>query len=327
MKLLRIILLCTLCFVLGCSNDEEPLPALEIKNQQGEELSGGAIHLLDGAYSATFEVESNGAWRIMCDAEWLTFEPLSGSGDASVVVRASEAESSRSAVVTVALADNANHFRSFDVVQWVSSNDEPTPPADDPTDPTDPTDDPPTGGDNGGDNGDPTDNPTDDPKDDPQPTPLYGDFGEVLNLAAIHAGRYYIGGYRGEELHLALGEISSVGHCRTARFAFDESGEPVNGDSEQAAVVELVSADGGYYLRFEGCGYLMATSDSAGALVFADEPAVWQFTKSAEGGFELRQTGEVDVQLIFSPRAQSDLLRSIAGDEQGGGVRLFLLQE
>ena len=323
MKLLRIILLCALCFALGCSNDEEPLPALEIKNQQGEELSGGAIHLLDGANSATFEVESNGAWRIMCDAEWLTFAPMSGSGDASVVVRASEAESSRSAVVTVALVDNANHFRSFDVVQWVGSNDDPTPPADDPNDPSDPTDDPPTGGDNG----DPTDNPTDDPKDDPQPTPLYGDFGEALNLAAIHAGRYYIGGYCGEELHLALGEISSVGHCRTARFVFDESGEPVGSDSEQAAVVELVSADGGYYLRFEGCGYLMATSASSGALVFTDEPAVWQFAESAEGGFEVRQAGEVDAQLIFSPRAQSDLLRSIAGDEQGGGVRLFLLQE
>jgi hypothetical protein len=296
---------------------------LEIKNQQGEGLSGGAIHLLEGVNSATFEVESNGAWRIMCDAEWLTFEPLSGSGDASVVVRASEAKSSRSAVVTVALADYANQYRSFDVVQGGGSNDDPTPPADDPTDPTDPTDNPPTGGDNG----DPTDNPTDDPKDDPQPTPLYGDFGEALNLAAIHAGRYYIGGYCGEELHLALGEISSVGHCRTARFTFDESGEPVNGDSEQAAVVELVSADGGYYLRFEGCGYLMATSASAGALVFADEPSVWQFAESAEGGFEVRQAGEVDAQLIFSPRAQSDLLRSIAGDEQGGGVRLFLLQE
>ena len=323
MKLLRIILLCALCFALGCRNDEEPLPALDIKNQQGEKLSGGAIHLLEGVNSVTFEVESNGGWRIMCDAEWLTFAPMSGSGNASVVVRASEAESSRSAVVTVALVDNANHFRSFDVVQWVGSNDDPTPPADDPTDPSDPTDDPPTGGDND----DPTDNPTDDPKDDPQPTPLYGDFGEALNLAAIHAGRYYIGGYCGKELHLALAEISSVGHCRTAQFAFDESGEPVNGDSEQAAVVELVSADGGYNLRFEGCGYLTATSASAGALVFADEPAVWQFAESAEGGFELRQTGEVDAQLIFSPRAQSDLLRSIAGDEQGGGVRLFLLQE
>ena len=323
MKLLRVILFCLIFIAAGCSNDEEPLPLLEIKNQQGEELSGGAIHLLEGVNSATFSIESNGAWRIMCEAEWLTFEPLSGNGDASVVVRASEAGSSRSAVVTVALADYANQYRSFDVVQWVSSNDEPTPPADDPNDPNDPTDDPPTGGDNGN----PNDNPTDDPKDDPQPTPLYGNFGEALNLAAIHAGRYYIGGYCGEELHLALGEISSVGHCRTARFVFDESGEPVNGDSEQAAVVELVSADGGYYLRFEGCGYLMATSASAGALVFADEPSVWQFAESAEGGFELRQAGEVDAQLIFSPRAQSDLLRSIAGDEQGGGVRLFLLQE
>ena len=323
MKLLRVILFCLIFIAASCRNEEESLPLLEIKNQQGEELSGGAIHLLDGANSATFSIESNGGWRIMCDAEWLKFVPMSGSGDASVVVRASEAESSRSAVVTVVLSDYANQYRSFDVVQWGSANDDPTPPADDPTDPNDPTDDPPTGGDNG----DPTDNPTDDPKDDPQPTPLYGDFGEALNLAAIHAGRYYIGGYCGEELHLALGEISSVGHCRTARFAFDESGEPVNGDSEQAAVVELVSADGGYYLRFEGCGYLMATSASAGALVFADEPTVWQFAESAEGGFEVRQAGEVDAQLIFSPRAQSDLLRSIAGDEQGGGVRLFLLQE
>ena len=151
MKLLRVILFCLIFITAGCRNEEESLPLLEIKNQQGEELSGGAIHLLEGANSATFEVESNGGWRIMYDAEWLTFEPLSGSGDASVVVRASEAESSRSAVVTVALSDYANHFRSFDVVQWVSSNDEPTPPADDPTDPNDPTDDPPTGGDNGGD--------------------------------------------------------------------------------------------------------------------------------------------------------------------------------
>lgn len=327
MKLLRVILFCLIFIAASCSNDEESLPVLEIKNQQGEELSGGAIHLLEGVNSATFEVESNGTWRIMCDAEWLTFEPLSGSGNMSVAISASGAGSSRSAVVTVALSDYANHFRSFDVVQWVGSNDDPAPPADDPINPDDPTDDPPTGGDNGGDNGDPKDDPTDDPKDDPQPTPLYGDFGEALNLAAIHAGRYYIGGYCGEELHLALGEISSVGHCRTARFVFDESGEPVNGDSEQAAVVELVSADGGYYLRFEGCGYLMATSASAGALVFADEPAVWQFAESAEGGFELRQAGEVDAQLIFSPRAQSDLLRSIAGDEHGGGVRLFLLQK
>ena len=323
MKLLRVILFCLIFIAAGCSNDEESLPLLEIKNQQGEELSGGAIHILDGANSATFEVESNGAWRIMCDAEWLTFAPLSGSGNMSVAISATGAGSSRSAVVTVALSDYANQYRSFDVVQWGGSNDDPTPPADDPNDPSDPTDDPPTGGDNG----DPTDNPTDDPKDDPQPTPLYGDFGEALNLAAIHAGRYYIGGYCGEELHLALGEISSVGHCRTARFVFDESGEPVGSDSEQAAVVELVSADGGYYLRFEGCGYLMATSASSGALVFTDEPAVWQFAESAEGGFEVRQAGEVDAQLIFSPRAQSDLLRSIAGDEQGGGVRLFLLQE
>ena len=323
MKLLRVILFCLIFIAASCRNEEEPLPALEIKNQQGEVLSGGAIHLLEGVNSATFEVESNGGWRIMCDAEWLKFAPMSGSGNMSVAISASEAESSRSAVVTVALSDYANQYRSFDVVQWVGSNDDPTPPADDPTDPSDPTDDPPTGGDNG----DPTDNPTDNPKDDPQPTPLYGDFGEALNLAAIHAGRYYIGGYCGEELHLALGEISSVGHCRTARFVFDESGEPVNGDSEQAAVVELVSADGGYNLRFDGCGYLMATSASAGALVFTDEPAVWQFAESAEGGFELRQAGEVDAQLIFSPRAQSDLLRSIAGDEQGGGVRLFLLQE
>ena len=327
MKLLRVILFCLIFITAGCRNDEEPLPALEIKNQQGEELSGGAIHLLEGVNSATFEVESNGGWRIMCDAEWLTFAPMSGSGNMSVAISASGAGSSRSAVVTVALSDYANHFRSFDVVQWVGSNDDPTPPADDPTDPNDPTDDPPTGGDNGGDNGNPNDDPTDDPKDDPQPTPLYGDFGEALNLAAIHAGRYYIGGYRGEELHLALGEISSVGHCRTVQFVFDESGEPVNGDSEHAAVVELVSADGGYYLRFEGCGYLMATSASVGALVFADEPTVWQFAESAEGGFVLRQADGVNAQLIFSPRAQSDLLRSIAGDEPGGGVRLFLLQE
>ena len=41
MKLLRVILFCLIFIAASCSNDEEPLPALEIKNQQGEELSGG----------------------------------------------------------------------------------------------------------------------------------------------------------------------------------------------------------------------------------------------------------------------------------------------
>ena len=372
MKLLRVILLSLLAMAIGCGKEDALLPTLEIKDVAGEKLSGSTIHFAAEGGDATFTIESNSAWQAKCEAEWLTLTPSSGSGDGRVVISVGEPSSSRSAVVTVLLADYKQQHCSFDVVQWVAQpddptdpnnptdepTDDPTPPNTDPDNPDNPPTDPPTGGDdpnddpNGDDNGDDNggnggddngdngggdnppggDNPGDEPGggdiDDPQP-PLaeYGDYGEALNLAAIHEGLYYIGGRRGEILHLALGEISSLGHCCTAPFSFGDEGEPVNENGAQAAVVELKAAEGGFYLYFEGCGYLMATSSSAGALSFTDDPvAAWQFAESAEGGFEVRQMGEIDAQLIFSQRAQQDLLRSIAGDEQGGGIRMFALE-
>ena len=363
MKLLRAILFSLLAMTIGCGEEHTLLPTLEIKRVEGEELAGSTIHFAAEGGETTFAIESNSAWQAKCDAEWLALTPSSGSGDGRVVISVGEASSSRSAVVTVLLDAYKQQYCSFDVVQWVAQPEEPTNPnnpTDDPTDaPTDnpntdpdnpdnPTIDPPTGGDDpddggddngGGDNPPGGDEPGDDPGndpgdepgggdiDDPQPAlPEYGDYGEALNLAAIHEGLYYIGGRRGEMLHLALGEISSLGHCCTAPFSFNEAGKPINEDGAQAAVIELGAADGGFYIYFEGCGYLIATSASAGALSFTDEPmAVWQFAESADGGFEVRQKGATSAQLIFSQRAQMDLLRSIAGDEQGGGVRLFAL--
>ena len=40
MKLLRVILFCLIFIAAGCRNEEESLPLLEIKNQQGEVLIG-----------------------------------------------------------------------------------------------------------------------------------------------------------------------------------------------------------------------------------------------------------------------------------------------
>lgn len=363
MRFLYTIFIAMLMGLVACGGDDDFVPTLQLKDADGKELAGMALHLAATADEVEFTVESNTSWQVKCESKWLTLTPSSGVGDAKVKLSVGAADASRSAVVTVLLDEYAAQHCSFDVVQWVASPDEPTNPddpnnpplgdddpddngGDDPgnggDDPDDPDD--PNGGGNGGnggngdddgnggndDNGGNGDDPTGgDDNDDPQPvTPLYGDDGEALNLAAIQQGCYYIGGRRDDVVHLALGEITAQGHCATAQFSFSAEGNPINEEDKVAAVVELQPATEGFYLYFEGYGYLTATSAKAGALSYAEEPvAAWQFAECAEGGFELRQVGDVSAQLIFSQRATQDLLRSIAGDEQGGGVRLFVVSE
>ena len=328
MKLLRIVLLFALMLVVGCGDDDGFIPTLDVRGLGGEKLSGATLTFAAEAGEQIFMIESNGSWQVKCEAEWLTATPFSGSGNGAVRLSVSEATTSRSAVVSVVSAASSQLYHTFDVVQWVIAPDNPT---DNPTAPDNPDNppgnDPGTGGGNGDnpsdDNDDPAPNPTPDPE-----TPIYGDYGEAINLAAIHAGRYYIGGLKGEDLHLAIGEISVVGHCRTALFGFNQDDVPVGQGGLSAAVVELKEADQGFYLCFAGCGYLKATAAKAGALTFTETPdASWQFAVCDGGGYYIRQVGEINAQLIFSQRVESDLLRSISGDEEGGYVRLFLLKE
>lgn len=329
MRLLRIILLFALILAIGCDDDSSFVPTLDVMSLEGERLSGAALHLSATADEKGFKIASNSTWHVKCEAEWLTVTPSSGRGDVTVRLSVGEATSSRSAVVSVMSDTSSQLYQTFDVVQWVTSPDNPT---DDPNAPNNPDnppgDDPGTGGGNGD---EPTDDDNDNPNPNPNPepeTPIYGDYGEAINLAAIHAGRYYIGGLKDENLHLALGEITPLGHCRTALFSFNQNGVPVGEDDSVATVVALVEADQGFYLYFEECGYLKATADKAGALTFCETPDVsWQFAVCDGGGYYIRQVGEINAQLIFSQRAQQDLLRSIGGDDEGGLVRLFLLNE
>ena len=85
----------------------------------------------------------------------------------------------------------------------------------------------------------------------------------------------------------------------------------------------------GYYILFED-GYLSATDAGAGKLVLTKEKNhYWIFSAHNDGGFVLRQSGDIDVQLSISPKAKSDdaLLRSINGEEEGNAIILFRKNE
>ena len=328
MKLLRIVLLFALMLAVGCGDDNRVIPTLEVRSADGEKLSGATLTFAAEASEQMFCIESNGSWQVKCEAEWLTVTPSSGSGNGAVRLSVSTATASRSAVVSVMSTASSQLYHTFDVVQWITSPDNPTNAPNEPNNPDNPLgDDPDVGGGNGDKPSDDNDDPAPNPNPNPE-TPIYGDYGEAINLAAIHAGRYYVGGMRDENLYLALGEISAVGHCRTAQFGFNQDGVPVGQNGVSAAVVELSEADCGFHLYFEDCGYLKATAGRAGALIFTEQPdASWQFAVCDGGGYHIRQVGDINAQLIFSQRAESDLLRSIGGDEEGGYVRLFLLKE
>lgn len=55
-----------------------------------------------------------------------------------------------------------------------------------------------------------------------------------------------------------------------------------------------------------------------------DRDRYWIFT-DREGGFDVRQAGDIAVKLVISERATSALLRSVAADEEGNPVVLFRL--
>lgn len=159
------------------------------------------------------------------------------------------------------------------------------------------------------------------------PEPQQDIYLKIDNLSQLSEGEYYIGGYQDGVLHLASGGMN-VGHCNTAQYTFDDTGSLTPAGEKEAVTVTLEKAADGYYLHFKE-GYLTATAAGPGKLIFSDKKSnYWIFSAHAEGGFVLRQSGDIDVQLIISPKAKNgSLLRSIAGDEEGNAIILFRKSE
>ena len=159
------------------------------------------------------------------------------------------------------------------------------------------------------------------------PTTPAEKYTEIKSLSELSAGNYYIGGYRDGQLYLATGEMTAQWHGTTAAYNYQQ-GEFSANDESNATPIEVVleQADNGkgYYIRFADKGYLVAIAAKAGALRFSDKPDnYWIFSQHAEQGFEVRQAGDIDVQLIISQTASDALLRSVAGDAEGLGIVLF----
>ena len=146
----------------------------------------------------------------------------------------------------------------------------------------------------------------------------------VTSLSALRAGRYHIGGYQNGSLYLATGGLTKVNHCMTSEFLFTDGKLTPLG--AEAAVVTLESAGvgNGYYLHFEGDGYLSATGSGAGKLRFTESPAeYWIVTENPSGGFDMLLSGDKFVRMVVSRTAREALLRSVAADEQGNAIVLI----
>ena len=147
----------------------------------------------------------------------------------------------------------------------------------------------------------------------------------IESTKELKDGKYYIGGYKDATLYLATGSLTEQNHCTTKSFEFkDDKITPLE-DAEAMAINLIQSQDQkGYYIQFSDERFLTATKNSAGALkLSAEKSEYWIFSEHSEGGFILKQSGKVNVKLIISKRAKSDILRSIDGEESGEGVILI----
>lgn len=147
----------------------------------------------------------------------------------------------------------------------------------------------------------------------------------IESTKELKDGKYYIGGYKDATLYLATGSLTEQNHCTTKGFEFkDDKITPLE-DTEAMAINLIQSQDQkGYYIQFSDERFLTATKNSAGALkLSAEKSEYWIFSEHSEGGFILKQSGKVNVKIIISKRAKSDILRSIDGEENGEGVILI----
>lgn len=324
------LLLIILIWFSACSHeDQTPIPYLSITLEDGGELNERMINIPDSGDMVNIIVNSNSPWQAECAAEWVDISSTSGTGDGIIRLSIDQAEKSRSTAVTIHLTEYAQIKSSFDIIQHVSTPE--TPPSEDnPLQPDDTPDDTPEQKPNDTPNDTPNEEPKEEPKDNPEEeeNTQKGKYIEINKLSQLSAGEYYIGGYQDGALHLATGEMY-IGHCRTSRYTITEDRDLVTSESYAAATVTLEAAtENGYYIRFDG-GYLSATAAGAGKLVLtSDKSKYWLFSAHANGGFVVRQQGDIDVQIIISPKAKDGaLLRSIAGDEEGNAIVLFRKNE
>lgn len=340
MRIVNLLLLAMMSLLVACSSSsEDEMPRLSI-SADGIDLSGSALNFQQSAASVKVGVSSNSQWRVSCSATWVEATPTEGSGNGSFRVAVSKSSVSRSAVVTVSLVGNDNIRHSFDVIQRVSQtlpdtpNTEPNQPSgdDDNSDeeqgsPDDGDDD--MGGDENNNPDDGTTTPPDEPTppeddEDTPPADEQGDYSLIDELDELGEGCYYIGGYQKGVLYLATGGLTSVNHCKTAVFEFGDDGSLTSDENAAEVVLEAAEEENGYYIRFANDGYLTAKASGAGKLQFSSEKSeYWLFSAHEEGGFVLRQSGDIDVKLIISQNASSDILRSISGDEDANAV-IFL---
>ncbi len=147
----------------------------------------------------------------------------------------------------------------------------------------------------------------------------------VSDLSNLREGEYYIGGYRESALYLATGTLTEQNHCTTKKFSFS-NGEITPLEDDAPAKVKLIRSEvaDGYYIMFANGQYLIATDNAAGSLsLSSDKSNYWIFSEHGDGGFIMKQSGVLNVKLIVSKRAKSDILRSVDGDESGGAVILI----
>ena len=314
----------------ACSHEgQTPIPYLSITLEDGVELTERMINIPDNGDVVNIIVNSNSPWQAECAAEWVDISSTSGTGDGIIRLSIDQAEKSRSTAVAIHLTEYAQIKSSFDIIQHVSTPEAP-PSEDNPLQPDDTPDDTPEQKPNDTPNDTPNEEPNEEPKDNPEEeeNTQKGKYIEINKLSQLSAGEYYIGGYQDGALHLATGEMH-IGHCRTSRYTITEDGDLVTSESYAAATVTLEAAtENGYYIRFDG-GYLSATAAGAGKLVFtSDKSKYWLFSTHANGGFVVRQQGDIDVQIIISPKAKDGaLLRSVAGDEEGNAIVMFRKNE
>lgn len=327
MRVANLLLLAMLSIVYACSSSSDDVTPMLSISVDGIDLSGSALNF-ESAESVKVDVNSNSLWRVRCNAAWVKLGPVEGNGKGSFMVSVDDAVVSRSAVVVVSLVGNEHIRHTFDVIQRVAplepdnNPNHPTPPAEDnpeqnPDTPSDGDDN--TDGDKPNEGSDDDGGNTTPPGNDEQ-----GDFSLIDELHELSEGCYHIGGYRDGVLHLATGGLTSVNHCNTAIFGFGEDGSLVSDATAAEVVLEAADAENGYYIRFAEDGYLTAKASGAGKLQFsAEKSEYWIFSAHEDGGFVLRQSGDIDVKLIISQNAQSDVLRSTAGDEDANAV-IFL---
>ena len=384
-----LLLLMILLFSACTSQSDTPIPQLAVTLADGSEANGRTINVAAEGEEIILNIESNTSWIFEGSADWITPANFEGRGDGQITINIGTAEQSRSASIATYLTDYKQIKSSFNIVQHVTPDDQPsddnaetpgdnTPPEQDDTGDKSENDNTPEQDDTEGDNKDdntedspedgnednpfeddkPEDNnegntPEDDNKDDTtdegteddvtdtdnkednsnesnnDPTednesPTVGAYSKIDNLSQLADGEYFIGGYQNGVLHLATDGMQ-VGHCKTTEYTFTENGDLIAANEQSATPVTLKeAAENGYYIHFKD-GYLSATAAGAGKLTLTDEKSrYWIFSAHEDGGFVVRQSGEIDVQLIISPKAKNGaLLRSVAGDEQGNAIILF----